>query len=78
MSSMYWLVKRFIKFSRPMSRRKILNYVLESEIERHLFHKLKRHGYCPADIIDVGTYEGDMLLKKDSHFAKAFNTAVKD
>lgn len=56
---MYWLVKRLIKLSRPRSKRKILNYVLESEIERYVFHNLKRHDYYPADIIDVGAFEGE-------------------
>jgi len=56
---MYWLVKRLIKLSRPRSKRKILNYVLESEIEPNVFFNLKRHGYYPADIIDVGAYEGE-------------------
>lgn len=55
---MYWIVKKLIKASSPRSKRKILNYILETEIENYIFWKLKRHGFAPDIIIDVGAFEG--------------------
>ena len=60
---MYWLVKKLIKGASTRSKRKILNFVLSTEIEDHLFHKLKRHGYCPESVIDVGAYQGEWTRK---------------
>ena len=60
---MYWLVKKLIKGASPRSKRKILNFVLSNEIENHLFHKVKRHGFCPEFVIDVGAYQGEWTRK---------------
>lgn len=60
---MYWLMKKLIKGASTRSKRKILNFVLSTEIEDHLFHKLKRHGYCPESVIDVGAYHGEWTRK---------------
>ena len=55
---MYWLVKKMIKASSHRSKRKIINYILGTEIENYIFLKLKRYGFDPEYIVDVGAYEG--------------------
>ena len=55
---MYWLVKKMIKASSHRSKRKIINYILGTEIENYIFFKLKRYGLDPENIVDVGAYEG--------------------
>ncbi len=60
---MYWLVKKLIKGASTRSKRKILNYALSTEIEDHLFYKIKRHGFCPDSVIDVGAYQGEWTRK---------------
>ncbi len=60
---MYWLVKKLIKGASTRSKRKILNFVLSTEIEDHLFYKLKRHGFCPESVIDIGAYQGEWTRK---------------
>lgn len=68
---MYWLVKKLIKISSSRSKRKILNYVLASEVESYLFQKLARYGFCPQTIIDVGAYEGEWTQKIKKFFPSA-------
>lgn len=65
---MYWLVKKLIKASSPRSKRKIFNYLLGTEIENYIFHKLKRYGFTPENIIDVGAYEGEWTKNIKSIF----------
>jgi FkbM family methyltransferase len=68
---MYWLVKKLIKQASRRSKRKILNYVLSTEIEGHVFHKLSRHGFAPLTIVDVGAYQGEWTRKIKSMFPKS-------
>lgn len=65
---MYWLVKKLIKGASRRSKRKILNFVMSNEIEDHLFSKIKRHGFCPDTIIDVGAYQGEWTRKSKTIF----------
>ncbi|MDT7041430.1 FkbM family methyltransferase [Candidatus Nitronereus thalassa] len=68
---MYWLVKKLIKGASQRSKRKILNFVLSTEIESHVFHKLRRHGFVPATIIDVGAYQGEWTRNIKSIFPES-------